>query len=197
MVLTRLRHWLLAIAASAATLLALPSQASTMTITRTLDVTGIASNDVRGSADNVTFQWNIGAGSRLVGIGWNVSLYADQFGNLTSWLSEASVYLSNSSGTAVDFAPGFADQRSGEGSYVSDIIDLVAEGNDFAVGEDGLLSFEFYDLFDDFAGEWDAIWTSGLLTLQIEVIPEPSSQLLVALALLGMLAVMQRRRSQR
>lgn len=193
MVLTRLRHWLLAIAASSAALLALPSQASTMTITRTLDVTGIASNDVLGSADNVSFQWNIGAGSRLVGIGWNVSLFADS----PSWLSEVSLYLSNGSGSFVDVAPGGnANRQSGDGNF-SDIIDLVAEGLDFAVGEDGLLSFEFFDLYDDFAGEWDAIWTSGLLTLQIEVIPEPGSQMLVALALLGMLAVMQRRRSQR
>lgn len=193
MVLTRLRHWLLAVAASSAALLALPSQASTMTITRTLDVTGIASNDELGSADNVSFQWNIGAGSRLVGFGWNVSLFADS----PSWLSEASVYLSNGSGNYLDLAPGLGDQQSGEGSYVSDIIDLVAAGLDFAVGEDGLLSFEFYDAADDFVGGWDAIWTSGLLTLQIEVIPEPGSQALVALALLGMLAVMQRRRSQR
>lgn len=45
--------------------------------TFTFDVTGIFSVDEFGDADNETFTIGIGPFSQVVGIGWNVTLFAD------------------------------------------------------------------------------------------------------------------------
>ncbi len=56
---------------------------------------------------------------------------------------------------------------------------------DFNVGADGVLLVEFFESFDDGAGE-DALFTGGIITVEF-VVPEPTSIGLAGIAGLGML----------
>jgi hypothetical protein len=150
--------------------------------TVTVDVAGISSNDVLGSAANELLSINAGAQAQLVGVSWNVDLFADS----PSWLSELSVSFN---GGRLDLAPGFADTNSGSGSYM-DFSDLAALGLDFNLGNSGMLSLEFYEAFDDLTGA-DGVWRSGQIILHL--IPEPSTYALVALGLLGVATRRQQR----
>lgn len=151
--------------------------------TVTIDVSGISSNDVLGSAANEVRSINAGAQAQLVGLSWDVDLFADS----PSWLSEMSVSFN---GGRLDLSPGFADTNSGTGSYI-DFSDLVALGLDFNLGNSGMLSLEFHDLFDDLPGA-DGVWRSGQIILHL--VPEPSTYGLAALGLLGL--AMRRRQRQ-
>ncbi|MFO1286417.1 MAG: hypothetical protein U1F49_07735 [Rubrivivax sp.] len=66
--------------------------ANAAVITQTLNVGGILSNEELGSAQNeVRFLNFAGAQVRVIGLSWDVDLYADS----PSWLSEISVDLSS------------------------------------------------------------------------------------------------------
>lgn len=158
----------------------------------TLDVSGIFSVDPEGDPLNEIRELQIGGSSRVVGIGWDVTLFADA----PSWLSEMVVSFGASSGFAsIYLTPGVGDNFPGTMSYSSGgVVDLVGLGLDFGVGADGKLRMEFFEDFDDFANDWDGIWQSGTLTLQVAAIPEPATYGMMAVGLLGVGALARRRR---
>lgn len=148
-----------------------------------LDVTGIRSYDGQGSVLNEIRNLSIGPSSRVVGIGWDVRLFADS----PSWLAEMTAGFGSSSTLLLNLRPGVGDEFPGTASYSSGgVVDLVGLGLDFSVGADGTLKVEFFESFDDFANDWDGRWESGTLTIRTMPIPEPGTY---ALMLLGLGAV--------
>lgn len=181
----QLGRWLGGLALALAGIASGSAQAAMVSV----DVANIFSNDALGAATNETRTLAIDSGAHIIGISWNVELFAD----VPSWLSEISVDLNNGSLTV---SPGFGDDNSGSGSYAA-AFDLVALGSDFFIDTSGLLRLEFFELFDDFTNappdNWDGIWRSGTLT--ITFVPEPGTSALAVLALLGMGAISRRRRT--
>ncbi len=175
-------------------LTAVPSvfDAQRATIVVEFDVAGIQSVNALGDAGNAIRTLNIGAGSEVTGIGWNVSLNAIA----PSYLSEMAVTFGDSTTYFVNLTPGNAP-NPGTASYSSGgIVDLVGLGFNFAVGSDGLLNMQFFESFDDGPGV-DGEWVSGSLSLQIaQVVPEPSTYALMAMGLLAMGAYARRRGNQ-
>lgn len=153
-----------------------------------INVAGIDSNDPFGSAINEVFNYNIGAGSHVTGIGWNVTLFADS----PSWLSEMSVAFQNSAQSAgVFLTPGVGVNNPGTQAFSSGgIVDLIGLGLDFNVGPDGILRVEYFESFDDYFNDWDGIWVSGSLTVEY-VVPAPGAAAVLASA--GLLALRRRR----
>jgi hypothetical protein len=147
------------------------------------DVTGILSVDEAGDVLNAVRTLNIGASSRVVGIGWDVTLFASS----PSWLEEMVVRFGSSSSYPLNLTVGIGDDFSGTRSYSSGgVVDLVGLGFDFSVNADGTLRMEFFEIFDDFANDWDGRWERGTLTIRTMPIPEPGTY---ALMLLGLGAV--------
>jgi len=150
------------------------------------NVTGIQSGDLPGAPINQVFFVNVGAGTALNGMGWDVSLTA--FG--LSWRSEIRVLVTDSTGLGgFNLAPGSADTSPGGPTAYSsnggilklanyNIPDVVALG-------DGLIRLEFFESYDDVPGAFDGVWNSGLLFLQ--VVPTPASAGLLGLAGVGLL----------
>jgi len=157
--------------------------------TLSVDVTGIFSYDSYGDILNVVATYNIGANSHVIGIGWDVDLFADS----PSWLSELSVDIANSPATTgVSLSPGAGDDFSGTASYSSGgVVDLVGLALDFNVDANGLLRLEYYEAFDDFSNDWDGIWEGGTLTIQYEAVPAPGAAALFAAG--GLVALRRRR----
>lgn len=157
----------------------------------TFDVSGIFSNEPLGNALNEVFPIAVGANSTVVGVGWDVTLFADS----PSWLSEMVVGMGSSSQGFLNLTPGVGDDFSGTATYSSGgIVDLVGLNLSFQVGPDGVLRLEFFEAFNDFAGDWDGKWESGTLSFAIAQVPEPSTYGLMALGLLGVGAMVRRRR---
>lgn len=161
-----------------------------------VNVAGVQSFGSPGAAANTIFTLNVGAGSRVIGIAYDVNVTA----YTPSYLSEIGVYFSNS--TQSDyfyFTPGFQDENSGTGSYVNSF-DLIQLGLDLTVGADGLLRLEFFEDFNDSAISPDGIWNFGTITLDVTGdnvpvdpgtdIPEPATGMLMGagLALMGFMA---------
>ncbi len=137
------------------------------------DVTDIFSNEAAGNPLNEAFNVNIGANSHVVGIGWDVVIFADD----PSWLSEMVVRF---------------------GSYSSGgIVDLVGLGFDFNVDADGFLRLEFYESFNDFTNDWDGFWEEGIISVEylpeMGVVPEPATWAMM-IAGFGMVGFAARRR---
>jgi len=141
------------------------------------DVAGIFSNDGFGAPINEVYTIDIGAFSEVIGIGWDVTLFADS----PSYLSEMIVTFSPTDlSTGIDLSVAPDDTFPGLESYSSGgIINVVDLGLNFSVGADGLLRLEFWEDFVDFPGDWDGIWESGTLSIQYAapeaVIPEPAT----------------------
>lgn len=148
-----------------------------------VDVSGIFSNDELGSLINETRSVYVWQWAQIVGVSWEVVLFADS----PSFLSEMSVDMGNG---AVTLTPGFDDTVPGSGAYTGSV-DLVGLGLDFGLDSFGNLRLEFFESFDDFPNDWDGEWQRG--TLRIDFVPEPGTYGLAALALLG-LGVNARRR---
>lgn len=162
------------------------------TVVHNFDVTGIDSNDGNGSPNNEVFTLDVGANSWVTGIGWDVSIYAYD----PSWLSDMQVAFEDSTqSSGVFLTVGVGDDFPGEESYSSGgIVDLVGLGLNFQVGADGKLRLEFFEAYDDFPDDWDGIWKSGALSIQVTPIPEPGTYALMMLGLAGVAVVARRRR---
>lgn len=162
-----------------------------------LDVTGIFSVDPFGDPLNEVRTLQIGASARVIGIGWDVTLFADS----PSWLSEMRVAFGSTGVPAIVFlTPGVGDDSPGTQAYSSGgVVDLIGLGLDFNVDADGVLRMEFHETFDDFADDWDGVWESGSLTIRVEdrhEVPEPSIYALMLLGLAGVAGAARRRARQ-
>lgn len=162
-----------------------------------LDVSGILSVDQFGDPLNEVRNLQIGSSARVIGIGWDVTLFADS----PSWLSEMRVAFGSTSVPAlVLLTPGIGDDSPGTQAYSSGgVVDLVGLGLDFAVDADGVLRMEFFESFDDFANDWDGRWERGALTIRVEgghEVPEPSIYALMLLGLAGVAGAARRRARQ-
>jgi hypothetical protein len=165
----------------------------------TVDVSNIDSMDEYGSPLNTVLGLQVGANSTITSVSYAFSLYADA----PSFLSEIMVAFENSDQTdGVFFTPGAGDDLPGSASY-SGAASLIDLGLAFQVGADGILRLEFFEGYDDFAGQWDGFWESGFFTFGYETVdvvdpepapvPEPASALLLAAGLASMRYVGRRR----
>ncbi len=165
----------------------------------------VASWNAVGDAANVVLSYNIGAGSTISSVGWNVTIEA----YAPSWRQDIGLQLSDSAVNfnAVWLNPGAGVSSAGIGTYVSAPVDLGAIGLAFPVLADGVLRLEFFESYDDGVAFQDGVWHSGSvtigyttttgaagsLTLNIGAVPEPGTYGLMALGLFGVLLAARRR----
>jgi hypothetical protein len=141
-----------------------------------VSLAGLSSGDAEGSPNNIVLTVNALPNTAVDLLSWNVSL--STIG--ASWLSEATILISNSAGDGVFFSPGFGDDFSGSGSY-ADSASLAALGLSFDVLSDGKLYMELFESFDDISGGADANYTAGNITFGgIAAVPEPATWGLMA-----------------
>jgi hypothetical protein len=175
--------WLLAAACVAASASPQPLE---------IDLAGIPFHGELGSPDNVTMTFSVAPGSVVNEIGF--ALVLETFG--ASWLSEASILVTDSAGNGVSLAPALGADDPGLGTFSGSIV-LADQGLSFAVLDDGVLKLQFYDAFDDMPASMDARIVSGTLSfIGVTRVPEPSVLLLAALGLAGMRLPTRRARSR-
>jgi hypothetical protein len=154
----------------------------------TINVAGIESHGEIGDAANSVFLFNVGANARITTFSWQVNVEAID----PSYLSELGLSITDSSeANGITFAPGSGAAEPGtlDSEGFADLVDLNLA---FAVGADGILRLEFFEIFDDFPGA-DGLWNFGTITFGVEGappvgdVPEPATGLLLGagLALLG------------
>ncbi len=132
------------------------------------------SYDGIGSPNNVVVTADIGADRYVVGLQWSgvVGRAADQPG---TWGREMAIGLGDSVLVRYELRPfpgvtSPCPEPAGCGPAAGSV-DLVALGQDFQVGADGLLRIEFYETFDDAPDSIDAVYTAGALTVTTSDIP--------------------------
>lgn len=122
---------------------------------------------------NIVNSYNIGAFSEVVAFSYDVTITAYN----PSWLSEASIYISDSA-TLGSFGvrPASGIGHSGIETF-SGSRDLTALVRSFLVGADGILRVEFAESFDDLDGV-DSLF-NGTLSFTynpfVAGVPEPAS----------------------
>ena len=166
-----------------------------------VNVSGVESFGEIGDTGNTVFTLNVGAGSQITSVAYNINVTA----YTPSWLSEIGLFFSDSTQSdGIYFTPGFDDSNPGTATY-ADSADLVALGFDFTVGADGLLRLEFFEDFDDGSVAPDGIWNFGTITFDVTgnnvpgdpgtEVPEPATGMLMGAGLALMGFTVRRRRS--
>ncbi|GAB4186500.1 MAG: hypothetical protein Tsb002_11000 [Wenzhouxiangellaceae bacterium] len=127
------------------------------------DVSAIESVDVLDDSDNFQIDLHVGPGNTVTGIAWDVMI--STIG--ASWLSEASIQISDTTGSAdpnaLVLAPGSGQDLPGMETFSSNGVVVLADNgaNDIVVGNDGLLRLQFFESFDDVPDTTDAIWDNS------------------------------------
>ncbi|MCU7373803.1 PEP-CTERM sorting domain-containing protein [Paucibacter sp. O1-1] len=154
-----------------------------------IDVSGAQSINLVGESGNTVWLIDIGAGSVLNSLSWDVTLSAPA----PSLLSELQLSFGSSSGLdLITWAPAASDGFSGTGAYAGSL-DLAPLG--LAVGGDGLLRLEFSEAFKDLTmGMAEGQWLGGQLSFDVAAapVPEPAGAVLLLLGL-GFVAARLRR----
>jgi hypothetical protein len=136
--------------------------------TETLDISGVASCDAPGAVCNTIIDIDLGAGSVLTGIGWDVTIST----NSPSWFSEATISYGPDNGDPTFFSinPGLGDDTSGIRFFSSGgIFDLLTGLGQTYPLDNGILRLEFSENFVDFNGSPDAFYVDpSLLTFQFD-----------------------------
>ena len=141
----------------------------------TISLAGIESKDRLGSPINTRILENIGAGSTVVGLEWN-NVVGNGMGGDT-WGNEMAMAVLNSNGigVSVNFFPSEGGSTAGGvwgpatgGSPTA----LIDDGLEFTA-DNGEITFEFYESYDDLQGTTDAIYESGTVTIYWESATPP------------------------
>lgn len=165
------------------------SQAALFTYTFASDTNSFGEE---GDPSNVLASVNLGAGSVVTGLAWNVNLTA----NDPSWLSEIAVsFRGNTAAPELYLRPGFEVEDPGvnqnfNSGGVQSILGVVPAG--ITTDASGNINLEFLEFFDDSSVAPDGKWHAGsTLTLEYTAVPEPAT--MAALGL-GAAALLRRRR---
>lgn len=125
-----------------------------------LPTTDIESWDAIDDTDNIVMSLNIGAGNELTGVAFDVQIETIA----PSWLSEAAVLFSDSTGSAdpngINLTPGVGNDAPGTMDFSSGgVIDFATNMlPNIVAGADGILRLEFFETFDDTADAIDGFW---------------------------------------
>jgi hypothetical protein len=161
--------------------------------TYNFELTDIFSNGLAGNATNEVYQIYVGANASVTRISYTVSLTAFA----QSYLSQIGLQFTSTDGYGLALLPAASGQNfSGTATYTADV-DLLAGGQAFNVGSDGLLRLEFFETFDDFAGA-DGAWNAGVIAFDVQGaaadVPEPATGMLMGAGFLVMGYAARRRR---
>lgn len=129
-----------------------------------VDMTGIDSWDGIDDTDNIIIDLNIGAGNSMTGGSWDVGIASAG----ASWLSEATILFSDSTGSAdpngINLSPGAGEDAPGDMEFSSGGVVLDFSDNalpDVIAGADGILRLQFFESFDDDPDLVDANWRNA------------------------------------
>lgn len=155
------------------------------TLTTTVTLDDVMSYGGIDDPSNYFNTLNLGAGTHIVGIGYDVEVTAYS----PSWQSEVTVAFENSDYSGgVYLTPGISVNESGTGSYSSGgIVDLIGLELDFFLNDDGLLLLQVFESWND------GLAPDGMIsgTLTIQYVPTPGA--LAVLGLGGLVAGRRRR----